>query len=42
VSIVEKFYINKETSNGNQLNNEHTITLNRIFESVLRGKGCMT
>ena len=34
--------VNKETSNGNQPNDKHTITLNRIFESMLRGEGCMT
>ena len=39
---VGKFYIDKETANGNQLNDKHTITLNRIFESILRWEGCLT
>jgi len=42
VGTVEKFYINKETPNGNQPNDKHTITMNRIFESILGGEGRMT
>jgi hypothetical protein len=42
VGTAEKFYTNKKTSNVNQPNDKHTITLSRIFESILRGKGCVT
>ena len=42
MGTVEKFYINREISNGNQPNDKHTITVNISFESILRGEGCMT
>lgn len=32
---MEKFFIYKETKKGNQLNDKHTISHNKIFEIIL-------
>jgi hypothetical protein len=43
MDTVEKFYIYRETANGNQLNDKR-ILLNseQNSEAVLRGEGCLT
>jgi hypothetical protein len=35
LNSVEKFHIYKETLLDNQLNDKHTVTYNKIFETVL-------
>jgi hypothetical protein len=32
----EKFYIHKEAAKNNHLNDKHTVTNNRIFDTILR------
>jgi hypothetical protein len=38
LDTTEKFYIYRETVNNNQLNDKHTISYNKIFDTILRRK----
>jgi hypothetical protein len=38
---MQNFYIYKETSKGNQLNDKQ-VTVNNIFQAVLKGEGHLT
>jgi len=36
LDTLEKFYINRETKNGNQINDRLTVQSNPIFETIVR------
>jgi len=38
MDTIEKFYIYKETKNGNQINDKNTIKQNRIHDAVIQGE----
>jgi len=38
MDTIEKFYIYKETKNGNQINDKNTIKQNRIYDAVIQGE----
>jgi len=35
LNTIERFHIHKEASANNHLNDEHTVTPNRIFDTIL-------
>jgi len=35
LNTIERFHIHKEAASHNHLNDEHTITPNRLFDSIL-------
>jgi len=38
LGAIEKFYIYKETKNGNQINDKNTVKQNRIYDAVIQGE----
>jgi len=38
MDTIEKYYIYKETKNGNQINDKNTIKQNRIYDAVIQGE----
>jgi hypothetical protein len=36
LNTAERFFIHKEAASGSHLNDEHTISHNRIFDTILR------
>jgi hypothetical protein len=40
LNTAEKFYIHKEAAKNNHLNDEHTVTNNRIFDTILQEFRC--
>ena len=42
MDTMEKFYIYKQTTKGNQPNDIHTITPQKISEAILTGEGHLT
>jgi len=38
MDTIEKYYIYKETKNGNQINDKNTIKQNKIYDAVIQGE----
>jgi len=38
MDTIEMYYIYKETKNGNQIKDKHTVKPNKIFDAVIRGE----
>jgi len=38
MDTIEKYYIYKETKNGNQIKDKNTVKQNRIFDVVIQSK----
>jgi len=38
MDTIEKYYIYKETKNGNQINDKNTIKQNKIYDVVIQGE----
>jgi hypothetical protein len=36
LNSIEKFYVYKQTMSDNQLNDKHTVTYNKIFDTLLK------
>jgi len=36
MGTVEKFYIDKETKSGNQINDKNTVKQNRFFDAIVQ------
>jgi len=36
MDTIEKYYIYKETKNGNQINDKNTIKQNKIYDAVIQ------
>jgi len=36
LDTIERFHIHKESATNNQLNDEYTLSTNRIFDNILR------
>ena len=40
MDTIEKYYIYKETKNGNQINDKNTVKPNKIYDVVIQGETC--
>ena len=38
MDTIEKYYIYKETKNGNQINDKNTVKQNKIYNAVIQGE----